>query len=118
MTHGKITYEKLLELKKAGFPQPPKAIRGHYVVKKETDPIETALYEPSLEEVIDELGEKILGLNRTHDEQGRPTGWIADTHTHKCECGKPQCGGYNWEAGEAPTAKEAAINLYIALNGK
>ncbi len=122
-----MPYELSKELKDAGFPQTVKGAEREdrcYINLKgnlynfENASFNVEAYIPTLEELIEACGDNILGLNRTHADDGTPNGWVADTHTHECDCGKSNCFGFNWEHEAGSTPTEAVARLWLALNKK
>ena len=105
-----MNYELARELKAAGFPQTrPVYLSGRI-------PNEVFVSYPTLEELIEACGDEILGLNRTHDDSGEPNGWVADTHTCSCDCGKDNCLNFKWEHESGATPTEAVARLWLAIN--
>jgi len=100
-----MNYELARELQDAGWG------RG----KDDYCPPSLMCCEITLEELIEACGDDILGLNRTHDDSGEPNGWVADTHTHACDCGKDNCFGFNWEHESGATPTVAVARLWLAL---
>ena len=97
-----MNYKKALELKEAGFPQDKNGCvispEGHIGNNFDTD--EHCLV-PTLDEVIEELGDKFVSLENTKD------GWCAvGGEVKKLE----------YPLGKTPL--EAVSNLYIKLNKK
>lgn len=129
-----LTYEKALELKNSGFPQPNKPDHGNYDtwIIKDREGISYAktgsgeihlyrfspgfsyhidmVYIPTLEELIKECGEEFTLV-----------------HSNSClNCGQNDCATH-WMSYKKSDisrivfgndSKEAVVNLYIALNKK
>ncbi len=69
--------------------------------------------EPTLSELIEACGDDFIGLNRNfNDDKAK---WYADTRTHECNCGKPECRGFNWECECGETPEEAVAKLYLEI---
>jgi len=88
----------LLQLKDAGF-MPHKA--GAFDI----------IYDPTLEELFEELGDRFEELNRMGHGDKEPK-WIATSYP--CE----ECGWKEMLNSYGKTPKEALIKLYIAINKK
>ena len=88
-----IEYELAKQLKDKGFPLNKCDLEECYWDGGSFEDGTQVWHYPTLSELIDACGEEILGLHRTHSNDGTPNGWYADTHTHSCECGKPECNG-------------------------
>lgn len=95
-----ISYELCKELKEAGFPQPIPAVKGAYQVLSE-DRRDTAVYEPTLSELIEACGEGLGDLTRSH------SGWATNVEN---VLRNPQT--------EGSTPEEAVARLWLALNKK
>lgn len=104
-----ISYELAKKLKDAGFPQ-------HKCFDATCNKAHPE--RPTLEELIEACGDDILGLNRTHADDGKPNGWVADTHTHQCDCNKKNCNGFTFEHESGVTPQEAVARLWLHLNKK
>lgn len=95
-----LSYESALELKKSGFPQPTLDFKGEYIFPHKNAPLNTQVYDPTLEELIEECGKELKGL---HQLFGQPAKWMAQ----------------GWvRAFFGPTPKEAVARLWLALNKK
>jgi len=126
-----MNYELARELKENGLPQNTEKSycltkRGVVINKtpskkqaQQMDLVGVDVYaKPTLERLIAACGNDILGLNRTHDDSGEPNGWVADTHTHACDCGKDNCFDFNWEHESGATPTEAVARLWLVINKK
>ena len=105
-----IDYKLAKQLKDAGYHQKD-VINGGYGRDKES-----FIYSPQLEELIDACGDELLGIHKSYNNIENTLEWYADTHTYKCECGKDDCGGFNWEHETGKTPEEAVARLWLALN--
>ena len=112
-----MSLELAIELQKAGFTRTFNGNAGIEVMVS-SDAYAGLVYLPTLEELIEACGDDILGLNRTHDDSGEPNGWVADTHTHACDCGKDNCFDFNWEHESGATPTEAVARLWLVINKK
>ncbi len=89
-----MKYETVVNLRKAGFPQ------------KQTGSV---FYQPTLEELIDEIGDEFEDLDHVKKGDGRE--WEASANYFCCEE-----HGYGRKYAYGSTPKETLAALYIALH--
>ena len=105
-----MNFKLARELEENGFPK--KGCNWDYSHEHDKGQF---VYFPNLSELIEACGDDILGLNRTHDDSGEPNGWVADTHTCSCDCGKDNCLNFKWEHESGATPTEAVARLWLAI---
>ena len=100
-----MNYELLRKLKGVGFPQ---KYTFHTLYDPEAGETESERmpYEPTTDELIEELGDKFWKVERVNYGENKGT-WVAWIQHGE---------NYNTLMMTGPTPKEALINLYIELN--
>lgn len=101
-----ITYELAKRLKDAGFSQVGSS--GIYPEGNREHNPKNLCYVPTLEELIEAVGDEFGGLIQFHKDNGTSDKWIAHNYTTLI--------GYIEIEGETPS--EAVANLWLALNEK
>ena len=111
-----MDYKLVKQLKELGFPQ-TKYYGGHFlfcstgkVVHDETN--NPTVYEPILEELINECGDEFWGLRINRETRL----WRADKVGYECVTAKDE--DIITTKGQGKTPLESVANLYIAINKK
>lgn len=115
-----VDYELAYALKEAGFPQPKIAVKGYYLITKEHQPREEAVYAPILEELIEALGDDFAGVHKPYGTEITEVKFIARTPTYSQSPVKDdkKFGGFPLTqiSTEGSTPTEAVAKLWLALN--
>lgn len=123
-----MNYELAKELKEAGFPPEKANMAYSRMIRRDGWYLETRgmieqnqnnfcgeiLPAPTLEELIEACGEKLMSLHRTVPPQGMGNYWCAEAYFETGPDDEPR--GSQTGLGSNPT--EAVANLWLALNKK
>lgn len=122
-----MDYELAKQLKDAGFPQGRQGVDDGYLHDGDLIGDDDLPYVPTLSELIEACGERILGFSMTcHLDDSKETKWCADSRTEPCYCDRceeklkenPDYFNVNWKYEEGKTPEEAVAKLWLELNKK